>query len=552
VRGKTVGRVTKLESFANPKEVFHFDGLMGMIALDSWAAKPRLWSCGTPYGRSYLSKGYDGPEHLTVWEEQGKTFKKVADFHEEAKKEAGKYWFSRWNGIGTCGNSKAACDPTREKFYYANRHVFDLKTGLYEGQFKVNSGHFDEVWFDKRGYMHGHQNPKDKVPCVWRVDPATGVKSQVRDKKTGRTYTVSEYKECPYDYGVRRDAAFCYGWDGALELKDQHGAKGFQDGFGVNMQGDIVVESNIYYAPKMQDSLRDPVLAGHQAKRDSGVWSEEEGAYMRFLKSIEDAKKAGESVVFVKRQPGIPLWGATIWTFDRTGEMVMGPAGSVGDLVNGAHIDEDRAVYFVTARPRLYSDVVFLGGKGGTFGAPKDGGNRWPFTGTLVKIKPKSKFKILQRSARVPLDSFPKRPTELATVNFPGADSGKKGSHCWVEGAEWLYAGEAPIISVGCSCPSSRFHLDWYKRAYVPESYRHSIGIIDANGNVIMHLGRYANFDSAPGGKDGCKPGDTDIGMTNVRYIAGTDNYLAFEDWGERIVVLKLEYHAEESAAVKE
>ncbi len=550
VRGKSVGRVTKLESFENPREVFHFDGLMGMMALDSWSAKPRLWSCGTPYGRSYLSKGYAGPEHLTVWEERGNTFEKVADFHTEAKKEAGKYWFGRWNGIGTLSNSKAVCDPTREKLYYGNRHIFDLKTGVYEGQFKVNSNQFDEVAFDKRGYMHGHQNPKDKVPCVWRVDPATGERKEGREKESRRTYTVTEYKECPYDYGVQRASAFSGGWHGALELKDQHGAKGFQDGFGVNMQGDIVVDSIIYYVPKMQDSIRDPVLAGNQDRLNSGIWSEEQNAYNAFLKSIEDAKKAGEEVYFVRRQPGIPLWGATVWTFDRSGELLKGPAGAVGDLINGVHIDEDRAIYFVSARPRLYSDVMFLGGRAGTLGAPEDGSNRWPFTGTLVKIKPNSDFKVLKRNATVPLDTFPKRPTEFATIDFPNDQHSKTGTHCWIEGAEWLYAGEAPIISTGCTCPSSRFHLDWYKRTYLPESYRHSIGVIDTNGNLIMHIGRFANFDSAPGGKDGCRPGDTDIGMTNVRYIGGTDNYLAFEDWGERLVVLKLDYHAEETAAI--
>jgi hypothetical protein len=65
-----------------------------------------------------------------------------------------------------------------------------------------------------------------------------------------------------------------------------------------------------------------------------------------------------------------------------------------------------------------------------------------------------------------------------------------------------------------------------------------------------MHMGRYANFDSAPGGKDGCKPGDTDIGITSSRFISGTDNYLVFEDWGDRLVVLKLDYHAEEACAI--
>ena len=97
---------------------------------------------------------------------------------------------------------------------------------------------------------------------------------------------------------------------------------------------------------------------------------------------------------------------------------------------------------------------------------------------------------------------------------------------------------------------SSRFHLDWYKRVYVPEMYRHAIGILDANGNQILHLGRYANFDGAPGGKDGCKPGETDIGFTAPRYIGGTDNYLAVPDWAEKITVLKLAYHVEETVPI--
>jgi hypothetical protein len=541
VRGKSVGRVTKLESFENPKPVFHFDGLMGMIALDSWSEKPRLWAAGAPYGRSPLSKGYSGPAHLTVWEEQGETFKKVADFHREAVKEAGKNWFGRWNGIGTTAGSKAACDPMREKLYYGKKHVFNLVTGEYEGRFSVNSRLFDEVAFDKRGYMHGHQNPKESPPCAWRVDPETAETSRSQDRQTGETYRLVKYRECPYDYGVPVGKK----WLGAIVLKDQHGAKGFQDGFGVNMQGDIVVESIIYYVPKMQDSIRDPVLAGNQDRLNSGIWSEEQNAYNKFLKSIEDAKKRGEEVFFVRREPGIPLWGATIWTFDRNGEVNLGPAGAVGSLVNGARIDEDRALYFVTARPRLYDNVAFLGGRVGTFGVPGDRSNRGLFSGTLVKIKSESEFKILSPGARVPLDAFPKRPPEIGRGPYT------QEKHCWVEGAEWFYAGHTPIVSGGCSCPSSRFHLDWYKRTYLPESYRQSIGVIDANGNLIMHLGRYANFDSAPGGKDGCKPGGTDIGMTNVRYIGGTDNYLAFEDWGERIVVLKLNYHAEETVGIE-
>ena len=49
----------------------------------------------------------------------------------------------------------------------------------------------------------------------------------------------------------------------------------------------------------------------------------------------------------------------------------------------------------------------------------------------------------------------------------------------------------------GCSCPSSRFHLDWHKRCYVPEAYRHTIGIVDTNGNLVYRFGRFGNLDDA-------------------------------------------------------
>jgi len=155
-----------------------------------------------------------------------------------------------------------------------------------------------------------------------------------------------------------------------------------------------------------------------------------------------------------------------------------------------------------------------------------------------VKVRPKAR--VLSTGAPVRMDEAPNRPPDLA----------QSGEKAWVEGAEWMYAGASPIVPGGCVCPAQRLHLDWYKRVYVPEAYRHSFAILDTNGNLLMHVGRYGNLDSAPGGKDGCKPGETDIGMTAVRYIGGTDNYLAFEDWGERLVVLKLEYQAEEMAGI--
>jgi hypothetical protein len=93
--------------------------------------------------------------------------------------------------------------------------------------------------------------------------------------------------------------------------------------------------------------------------------------------------------------------------------------------------------------------------------------------------------------------------------------------------------------------PSTRGHLHWFKRSYVPEGYRYSIGIPDTDANLIMHLGRRGNCDDALSMREGSE----DIALTRPRFISGTDNYLAFDDWGERIVVLRLAYHAEATAS---
>ncbi len=529
IEGKGVTRIAKLTSFDDPKEEFHVDGVSGWMGLDSSSSKPRLW-VATVIPSDAKRRGGQRAS-VTIWEEQGQKLVKIRDFEEEARKESG--WFIKWRAEGSLSGSKSICDPTREKLYYAKAHVFDLPTGKYEGVWR-HPGSTDDIAFDKRGYLHAHFNPCFFMQGVGRFDPSQ------KNADRGSSFT---YPECPYDYGVPKGNLL-----GVLPVKDQNGAKGFQDGLGVNMKGDVAVQTNIYYVPKMEDEAREFALQGSASTTNSGIYNEEGLSYNRFIASVQEAMKKGEEVFFVRRKPGIALSGGTVWTFDRTGELHRECAVIAGDLVNGVQIDEDRCVTFVSARPRVYGDRIFLSAKAGHFGVP--GKPAWPFTGTLVKVKPDAECRILYKKSPVPMEPLPTRAPDLAAIDFPGDQRDNQGTFCWIEGTEWLYAGASPIVNSGCSCPAQRHHLDWYKRLYVPEAYRHSFAVLDTNGNLVLHVGRYANCDNAPGGPKGAKPGGTDIGMTNVRYIGGTDNYLCFEDWGERIVVLKLDYHAEESAAI--
>jgi hypothetical protein len=532
-KGKSVGRLVKLASFEDPRVACRMDGIEErcLIALDSWSAKPRIWVGGGVRERVGYAQTPVARHTVRVFEEQGKSFRMVRDLYDEVRKAAGGAYVADWDGIGSVGTSKAVCDPNRERLYYScpTRHIFDLKTGEYKGRCDLPA---DDIAFDKKGFLHGHRNPAGGgTACLWRMDMSRPTETKRPD---GRLWS---YKECPYDYGVEVKGTGIRRWRGVVPLVDQPGAKGFQDGLGVNMRGRLAVESNIYYVPKMEEEGRDLGLAGWSADRARGMITEAGNHYSSFMRRVKEAQKKGERVYFIRRRPGIPLVGATVWMFDSTGECMSDTPAIPGDLVAGLQIDENDRVYFAMRRTRFVGGKRFLEGRAGTFGGK---GGQTPFTCTYVRTGTDT-FRLYEKRGLIPLDQSPDRPLDVTG----------RGGGAWVEGADWLYAGESPIVTGGCSCPSSRFHVDWYKRSYVPEAYRHSIGILDTNGNLIMHLGRYANFDGAPGGKDGCGPGETDIGVTTPRYIGGTDNYLAFEDWGERMLVLKLEYHERETVEIR-
>ncbi len=536
VEGKSLGRMTKYHSFDNPTEAFHHDDITGTsFALDSWSEKPRLWTAGATAWSNTAGTGVKGPS-VQIWEEQGNTLKKICDFDEDAKEEAGKNYIGRWNGVGACG-TKVVCDPTREHVYYANSHFFDLKTGEYLGKFKTNHYSLDDIDFCKRGYMHGHANPGFDFPGVWRVDPGQG--TMLKDRN-GNSSGVTYYPEVPYDYGVESKGRYSGGWTGILPVKDQPGAKYFQDGVGVSMAGEVVEECNIYYLPKMEEEGYEFMQGGMMDNRRKGVYGGGKNmGYADWIRRVQDRQKQGEEVYFIRRTPGVSLVGATAWTFERTGELRGECAALAGRLMAGVRIDEEGYLYFLHNRPRLVDGKRFLAGRVGRFGDPKY--VKSPFTGTFMKVKPPAR--VLLAKSVVLMEPAPDRPADLIDT---GGFADPEGARGWVEGAKWLYAGGSPIVAGGCSCPTSRFHLDWYKRSFVPEAYRHSLAVLDTSGNLIMHLGRYGNHDDA----NAMKPGDTDIPMFLARFIGGTDNYLAFEDWGERLVVLKLDYHAGETAPV--
>ncbi len=543
VRGKSVQRISKLKSFDDPTVLFYKDGIhTSSMAVDSWAARPRIWIGGGIHnqGSTITALYQDKGPSATMFEDTGKDFKKLLDFDEEAGKEAGRKYIGRWSGQVF---DHVVCDPTREQAYYKcyrnNPFVFSLETGEKIRRVRF-PGSINDIAFCKRGYLHAHNDPGFYMPGVGRLDPDQASPFKDHLGKTHKEYDV--YAEVPYDYGVELSVPHKRGWIGGIPVKDQPGAKYFQDGFGVNMMGDVAEQSNIYYVPKMEEEGWSMAAAGRMERDQSGELSGP-SRYPQFLKQMQELEKQGERVFFIPRRPGSPLAGATIWTYDSSGELREKCAVIAGGTMAGVHMDEDGDLYFTVLRNKMVNGKPFLAGRGGNFGTdePIDKHNRNPFVGALVKSRPEN-VKFLQPHAKVALDPAPTRPVDV---------TGGKGGSAWVEGAKWIYAGAGPQSAAGCTCPSMRPHLDWYKRTFLPESYRHSIGVVDTNGNLIMHIGSYGNFDSGDGPDSMIPVGGDNIGLTLPRFVSGTDNYLCFDDWAEKLVVLKLSYHEEESAGIQ-
>lgn len=513
VEGKSHERISRLGSFDNPAVESFLDHPSVMFALDSWSAKPRLWLAGG-LKPDHDPRSIDSQRGVTVWEEEGKQYRKISDFEEEAKKEAAQSWAGRWPGAS---KQLLVCDPTRDQVYYLNSRVFDLKTGASVGRVSLVA---DDVAFDKNGYVHLHFNPGFYMPGVGRLDVS----------RPGRGPGGSSFLECPYDYGIEKQE-----WKGVLPVKDQPGPNYFQNGIGVNMRGDVVVQTQIWHAPKYDDEVEKIAKAGDAQFRSIMGGDGCGVGYEASLRDLKEKEKRGEEIYAIRRQPGVPLVVSTVWTYDRSGQLRDECAAIMGQLSVSPQIDEDGRLYFVNNRPKMVDGKPFLAGKAGIFGEAGD-----PKTapthqlGSLLKTRA-SGVKALLPNAPVRMDEIPARPPELY-----GHDYGIGDGRCWVEGAEWIYAGASPIVStMSCNCPTMRHSTDWYKRSFVPEVYRHSIGIVDAAGNLILHHGRYGNFDSKPG-----------VGMVEPRCVSTTDSYLVYEDWGERLVVLKLNYEAADTVVI--
>jgi hypothetical protein len=166
---------------------------------------------------------------------------------------------------------------------------------------------------------------------------------------------------------------------------------------------------------------------------------------------------------------------------------------------------------------------------------PRDkNGKKYPFdgagVGTLVKF-PRTGGKIYSKGAGLSMD----RPAEFA-YGITG------NALYWSQNLLWRHDGVGFMPYPGsCTCPHCRIDLDVYGRVFAPERWRHSVAILDGNGNLILRCGTYGNADEA------LAPGRRSTAVADCSFVGvDSDRWLYMTDIGHYCITrVKLGYKAE-------
>ncbi len=326
------------------------------------------------------------------------------------------------------------------------------------------------------------------------IDPAGMVYYRLQDKAIGR-FNLDTGREVPYDYGVEWDKLI-----GVLRIPSLRPVYFHQSGMDVSPKGDLVVSC-------------------YNDSTDS-------------RKKTKKVSKAGKHYK-PKLYPGRYHYGE-VHVFDKHGHMKNQDAIKGVPDGHGTFIDQQGDIYVLTAHHRILDKKKKFGYR----------------AGTVMKFKPGAGKLYSQKKCLVALNSLnrPKGDPDLA--------SDQAGS-VWVEGAEWMYSGIGHAHpSAPCQCWNTRFDVDYFGRSFLPETDRCQVAVLDTNGNLMMHIGRYGNVD------DGMPlvthanprlkiPNPRSIGGDEVSFVypaytaTHSDHRLYVADPGNsRIVSIKLGYHS--------
>ena len=517
--------LARLGAYDDPKPLAHYDlplpkwggkygtytGLASALTnfgeVDSWAEPLTVWlgrecrndiESGVAPGNGGQTNSYETAGIRVLREKNGK-LEEILDFGKETVKEALRA------KPPTNVIQRLEVNPVTGKLYVGEAD---------SGPTIKNQKQLLEI-DPESGRIKIHELPFNAMEFTFDLDGCL----YLRATNAIARYEFPSLREVPWDYGEEMKdlgsdapiAARITAVISALPLPAKPPVCFHQSGFSVSPKGHVIAACSYRFAgiSGRNENLTSEALAGLNRGK----------SYMPAL--------------FPGRESSSTSACLHIW--DKHGKMLYDDALPGMSQADGVHLDRDGNIYLMHTPVRMLNGTKYFN----------------EMSETLMKIKPKA-ARVFGDAQSVPVpltaEMRPARPPELY----------KAGTRIWSEGAEWYYGGvgyagfNTPFAGGGCACRFARFALDLFARSIVPEPYQFNVGVLDANGNLILHLGRYGNVDSA-GAQSPAPLGGDEVGLFHPCYVAThTDRRIFISDTGNgRIVSVKLEYHASERIPLK-
>ena len=227
-------------------------------------------------------------------------------------------------------------------------------------------------------------------------------------------------------------------------------------------------------------------------------------------------------------RPGLSRLNNLLHIYDKFGKLIKSDVVPGIKDNYGVGLDQYNNCYMMSGSTRMIGDKLYP--------------NAW--TGTILKFPFTGGRAISKGDTPVPLPA----------VNEPKRGYDVEG--LWLENVSWLYGGvgfmgknssKGLAAGTGCACWNSRMTFDYLNRTFAPELERYSVAVLDSNGNLITHIGRYGNRDSM--GPKSLKPvGGDEVTMVHGAYLSTmSDKFLYIADIAnDRVISVKLNYASNE------
>lgn len=323
----------------------------------------------------------------------------------------------------------------------------------------------------------------------------------LRNNRLISRFSIDGLREVPFDYGEERG-----GLISALMLPGNRAANWIEPGMSVTPKGEVVVAACNF------TKRRKRALGPH--------------AYHRGAKEMLTRKYVPGIY------PGRYRYGE-IHIFDRHGKIIGSDTVAQGITYGHATlVDPMGDIYYLVAMNRMYDGKPFH-----------------PLTGCVIKFK-RGKGRLYSTKSELPLDKDRRPEYRQQIAGF------------WVEDAEWIYPGVGFARNAGpCTCWDTKMSVDYFGRTFIPERIRNQVAVLDTNGNLILHVGRYGNEDDGkplvPDKYRTQQPesiGGDEVSLVYANFTAThSDRRLFIADTGNtRILSVKLGYHTDHRTTLKD